>query len=190
MDSMNEAERRALICHMVTAMREEGSWTGETQIQKSAMFLQKMLGVPLGYDFVLYLHGPFSFDLRRELTLMRVRHYLDVEQRAQYGASFKQGTRSLRITARASNYKEAIDFVAREVSPNDVRSLERISTAYFLQDTDPSLDREEIAIEINRLKPHISVDQAREAVDQINDLRQSVTNLESLTALDPAGRRS
>ena len=135
------------------------------------MFFQKMLGVPLGYDFVLYLHGPFSFDLRRELTLMRVRHYVDVEQRARYGASFKPGTRGLRVTARASDYKEAIDFVAREVSPDDVGSLERISTAYFLQDTDPAVDREEIAVELNRLKPHISVDQACRAVDQVNEIR-------------------
>ena len=93
MAAMNANDRRALICHLVASMREEDSWTGETQIQKSVMFLQRLLGVPLGYDFVLYLHGPFSFELRSELTLMRARLHLDVESRAHYGASFTLGPR-------------------------------------------------------------------------------------------------
>ena len=172
MAAMNANDRRALICHLVARMRKEDSWTGETQIQKSVMFLQRLLGVPLGYDFVLYLHGPFSFKLRSELTLMRARLHLDVESRAHYGASFTLGPRGKEATAGPSEYERSIEFVAREVSKNDVRSLERLSTAYFLQDNDPSLDSDEIAAEINRLKPHISVDDARQAVEAVDQLRR------------------
>ena len=170
MAAMNANDRRALICHLVASMREEDSWTGETQIQKSVMFLQRLLGVPLGYDFVLYLHGPFSFGLRSELTLMRARLHLDVESRAHYGASFTLGPRGKTVIARPSEHQRSIDFVAREVSKNDVRSLERLSTAYFLQDNNPSLDSNEIAAEINRRKSHISVEDARRAVEAVDEL--------------------
>ena len=179
MDSMNEFDRRALICHLVRAMRDEGSWTGETQIQKSVMFLQELLDVPLGYDFVLYLHGPFSFDLRSELTLMRVRLYLDVEPRAHYGASFTLGRRGKKAKPIPFKYQRAIDFVAREVSRNDVRSLERLSTAYFLQIDDQSSGAGTIAAEINRLKPHISIEQALRAIEEVDELRQRATAIAS-----------
>ena len=173
MASMNEFERRTLICYLIDAMRSEGSWAGETQIQKSVMFLQKLLKVPIGYDFVLYLHGPFSFELRSELTLMRVRLYLDVEPRAHYGPSFtlgRRGEEAVRTKTIPSEYQQAIEFVAKEISWNDVRSLEQLSTAYFLKDDDPTLGREEVATRINELKPHISVEQARLAVDRVDAL--------------------
>ena len=171
MDSMNEIDRRAMICHLVETMRNEESWTGETQIQKSVMFLQELLNVPIGYEFVLYLHGPFSFDLRSELTLMRVRLYLAVEPRAHYGPSFTLGQRGKKVKPVPSEYQRAIDFVAKEVSGSDVRGLERLSTAYFLQIDDESPDSQAIAAEINRLKPHISIEQARSAVEEVNELR-------------------
>ena len=182
MDLINESDRRALICHLVEAMRSKGSWAGETQIQKSVMFLQKLLNVPLGYDFVLYLHGPFSFELRSELTLMRVRLYLDVEPRAHYGASFtlgRRGEETVKTKPIPPEYQRAIEFVAKEISWNDVRSLEQLSTAYFLQDSDLSLEREDVATEMNRLKPHISVEQARRAVDSVDDLRSKAVTVGS-----------
>ena len=182
MDSMNEFERRALICHLIDTMRDEESWAGETQIQKSVMFLQKLLNVPLGYDFVLYLHGPFSFELRSELTLMRVRLYLDVEPRAHYGPSFtlgRRGEETVKSKPIPSEYQRAIEFVAKEVSGSDVRALERLSTAYFLQIDDESSDTQAIAAEINRLKPHISIPQALQAIEEVSELRQKVAAMKS-----------
>ncbi|MCL6557372.1 MAG: hypothetical protein K6U74_00970, partial [Firmicutes bacterium] len=61
-------KRKALLLSLVKAMESQGSWCGETHIQKCSYFLQAMLGVPLGFEFILYKHGPFSFDLRDELT--------------------------------------------------------------------------------------------------------------------------
>ena len=41
MEPMTQKERRALVCRLVKAMRDAGSWTGETHIQKCLYFLQK-----------------------------------------------------------------------------------------------------------------------------------------------------
>ena len=179
MVTMNEFDRRALICHLVGTMRDEQSWTGETQIQKSVMFLQELLDVPLGYDFVLYLHGPFSFELRSELTLMRIRLYLDVEPRAHYGPSFTLGQRGNRVKPIATEYQRAIDFVAQQVSGNNVHSLERISTAFFLQNEYPSRNARQVAEEIHRLKPHISIEQALRAIKEVDELKREAAAVRS-----------
>ena len=172
MKRIEQLERRSLLCRLVAAMREAESWAGQTQIQKSVMFLQELLGVPLGYKFVLYKHGPFSFDLRTDLALMRARLQLDLEQHILYGPSFTLGPRGKLAMKSATEYEGAIRFVAGEVSVRDTRSLERLSTAFFLQEKYPSRNAGEIATEVNRLKPHISIDQVRSAVDQVNELRQ------------------
>ena len=174
MGRMTQPERRKLICHLVARMREHDSWAGETHIQKCVLFLQKLLGVPTGYQFVLYLHGPFSFDLRSELALMRARLQLDVEPNLSYGPSFTLGVRGKLAMKSPTGYEDAIDTIAREVSVKDTRVLERLSTAFFLQDKYPSRNASRAAEEINRLKPHISVEQALRAIEDANELRQRV----------------
>ena len=37
--------------------------------------------MPLGYDFTLYKHGPFSFDLRDDIHALRADGLLDLEPR-------------------------------------------------------------------------------------------------------------
>jgi hypothetical protein len=174
MEQIEERERRVLICHLVQKMRKAGSWAGQTQIQKSIVLLQKLLGVPMGYDFILYKHGPFSFELRSELAIMRVRLQLDLEPHRRYGPSFTLGVWGKKALGLPTKYEDAIEFVAREISVKDTRSLERVSTAFFLQDKHPSLNAGQTASEIHRLKPHISVLQARQAIKEVDELRQKV----------------
>ena len=177
MERMNQVERRNLVCHLVKGMHERDSWAGETHIQKCVLFLQKLMGVPTGYDFVLYLHGPFSFDLRSDLALMRARLQLDVEPRPSYGPSFILGVRGELAVESPTGHEDAIDFIAREVSVKNTRALERLSTAFFMQGKHPSKSAREIAAEIHRLKPHISVEQARRAIEEVNVLRQRASEI-------------
>ena len=74
------------------AMRQRGSWTGETHIQKAMYFLQHLLQLPTGFDFILYKHGPFSFDLRATLTFMEAEDLAQWQpQRFPYGPSLLPG---------------------------------------------------------------------------------------------------
>src|SRR5258707_96416 len=89
MRTMKYAQRVAVLGLLIREMREKGSWTGETHIQKGAFLLQELMGVNLGLDFVLYRHGPFSFDLRDELSSMQADELLAlVLRREGYGPSF------------------------------------------------------------------------------------------------------
>lgn len=84
---MERLAREAVLLSLVEKLRQAGSWCGETHVQKATYFLQEVAGVPLGFPFILYKHGPFSFDLRDELTAMRADGFLTLEPRDPYGAS-------------------------------------------------------------------------------------------------------
>ena len=174
MNRTPETDRGVLLCLLVAAMRAEKSWAGETHIQKSVMFLQKLLDVPLGYQFVLYKHGPFSFDLRSELAIMRTRLQLGVEPHIGYGPTFTLGQWGEWAVKKPTAYDSEIEFVATKISTKDTRLLEGFSTAFFLKDKYPERTNFQIAEEINRLKPHISIKQAIQAIEDAKQLRVGV----------------
>src|ERR1700738_1219654 len=96
---MTQWDRFVLVAELANRMRNEGSWAGETHLQKCVYFLQELLGVPTDYDFVLYKHGPFSFTLREELGEMRSEGLLEIRMNPQpYGPSLvaTEQSRSLR----------------------------------------------------------------------------------------------
>src|ERR1017187_6331592 len=82
---MNRLQKYSVLLALNEELRSAGSWTGETHMQKATYFLQHLMGVPLGFDFILYKHGPFSFDLRDELTAMRAEGFLRLEPQHPYG---------------------------------------------------------------------------------------------------------
>jgi hypothetical protein len=63
---MNRLQRAALLTELADKLREQGSWCGETHLQKATYFLQTLRLVPTGYDFILSKFGPFAFDLAEE----------------------------------------------------------------------------------------------------------------------------
>ena len=174
-EQLGRRELRAVLSQLIGTMRDEHSWTGHTQIQKSCLFLQNLLGVPLGYEFELYLHGPYSFELRDDLDLMIELDELDLEPRPGYGPSFSVTDRGKKIVDHATGFLSEIEFVAKEVAQKDVRQLEQISTAYFLMIQDNGLSEEQIPAEVNRLKPHISEDVARSALGEVLALKMRAT---------------
>ncbi len=172
MESMKEKQRRALICHLIKEMRQTGSWAAETHIQKCVYFLQAMLKVPVDYEYVLYKHGPYSFDLRRELAVMRARFQIDVEPRYPYGPSFALGPRGELDIDLVAQYDAAVKFVAKEMSTKKVGGLERLSTALYVRVENPNLTVEQAAQRISELKPHISITDAKESINEIHVLRK------------------
>ena len=177
MHQIDSIKRRKTICHLIAQMRSLGSWAGETHIQKCVLFLQCMLDVPLGYRFGIYLHGPYSFDLRDELSIMRARYQLEAIPQAGYGPSLILGERGQLAIEDPSPHAKQIQFVACHISTNDVRELERISTAFYIKRTRPDLSEEEIASEISRIKPHIRKDQARISISDVNDLQRDADSM-------------
>ena len=176
MEVMPKHMRRATILRLVEVMHDAGSWAGETHMQKCVFFMQTLLGVQTGYDFVLYKHGPYSFDLRNELADMMSSLELDVEPHPPYGPSFILGPRGKPDVRLPQRIESAIEFVGENLSTLDTRELERLSTALLLQINNPRWSSQQIASKINEIKPHIPVHDAISAVRSVAGLRAKMAD--------------
>jgi uncharacterized protein YwgA len=174
---VNHLNRTAVLIDLADQLRKQGSWCGETHIQKATYFLQELLNVPTGFDFMLYKHGPFSFDLRDVLMSLRADGFLRLVPQYQYGPSYAPTDQGVEFRDRypktLQKYQKKIAFVARHLGNKNVSELERIATALFvtLQSGHESVrDRANAIIE---LKPHIDFDSAKAAVIEVDEIIRS-----------------
>lgn len=171
---MKRLQRDAVILSLIENLRAKGSWCGETHIQKATYFLQELLRVPLEFEFVLYKHGPYSFDLSDELTAMRADAILKLQsQQPPYGPSFIHSNGSKLIKKRypktLKKYNPMVRFVANKLGEKGVTELERLATALYVTreiNTDNSIESR--AQCIHKLKPHVSLDEARYAIREVD----------------------
>lgn len=173
---MKEAPRAALIAELVRKLRDRDSWAGETHVQKTSYFLQEMMKVPLELRFTLYKFGPFSFDLRDQLTEMRSLDQLALEpQPRPYGPKLTVGNGVEQLRTRfpktLRRYDGALEFVADEIGVMGVGPLERLATALMVSRELPGAPVEERAQQLHRYKAHVGMEQAREAVLRVDGLR-------------------
>jgi hypothetical protein len=169
---MERLQRASILLTLNEELRRAGSWAGETHIQKATFFLQELMNVRLRFDFVLYKHGPFSFDLRDELTFMRAQGFLRLEPQRPYGPMLVWGEKSglLKQAFRQSieEYLSSIRFVAQRFGTKTVAELERTATAlYIVLRESAGIDRAQRLIS---LKPHISLLEAQSAVSEVEQI--------------------
>ncbi len=178
---MNDDQKAAFLARLVDRLRSHGSWTGETHIQKAAFFLQKLLGVPLGFNFILYKHGPFSFDLRDELASMRADDILALDVQLPYGSRFRTTEVGQDIERRhpktLGQYGGQIDFVAKVLGDSGVSDLERLATALYVALEQEGLSTPQRATRLHELKPHIAYPDACSAVEKLDDIRRQAQSL-------------
>lgn len=170
---MEGSKLRAVILSLIESMREKGGWCGETHIQKGTYFLQELLKVPTDFDFILYKHGPFSFDLRDELSDMRADMVLELQSHLPFGPSHIPGKAADVLKdyypKTIAKYQREIEFVTEKLSGLGVAQLERVATALYVtleeQEEQSVASRAE---KIVTLKPHIKIDEALAAVENLD----------------------
>jgi hypothetical protein len=172
---MTETQKDVVLLSFVERLKQAGSWCGETHIQKATYFLQELLGVPLGFNFILYKHGPYSFDLKDELTAQMADGLLVVTPRSPYGPSILPGNNSAtfldQFPKTRVQFREQAEFVASRFGAKGITDLERLATALFVTKRElPKGTAEERAARINQLKPHVPLDVAHDAVLAIDKL--------------------
>ncbi|MGA8614684.1 MAG: hypothetical protein WB760_24040 [Xanthobacteraceae bacterium] len=187
MPQLSHSTRYAVMIDLIKRLRAKGSWCGETHIQKAAFILQQISKSKLGYKFVLYKHGPYSFELKDELTAMKASEIIEFTFPQQgYGPSIKPtrfGERLYEVNkAEVGKYAKISDFVANWFGSNDVRYLERIATAYFVSCKhirEPVISR---AQRLVTLKPHVDLVTAEEAVRIVDQKREEARMIEGQAA--------
>jgi uncharacterized protein YwgA len=178
---MERLQRSAVMLSLIEKLKANGSWCGETHIQKATYFLKELLGVPLNYEFTLYKHGPYSFDLTDEITAMRADSLLKLQPMYPYGPSYTLGESSALIKERfpktTIKYQEQIEFVAQKLGPNNVASLERLATALYVTLNEEMCEMDDRADCITDIKPHIPIEDAREAVTTVDRIIEEARQL-------------
>lgn len=180
---MKRRQREAIVAALDVKLAEQHSWCGETHLQKSVFFLQELLGVPTDFEYILYKFGPFSRELRGELGTMRSDGFLElVPQPAPYGPTLavtSAAERQLqgRWPKTLKRYAEDIEFVAERLGGLGVGSLERLATALWVWRETPGADDAALAARINELKPHVSIDAAKDAVRRVKEMEKEAEEL-------------
>jgi len=179
---MERLKRCSILLSLIRNLREQGSWCGETHIQKTTYFLQELLNIPLGFDFILYKYGPYSFDLTDELSAMRADKIVALQPKIPYGPSYiidEVGHLVSKLyPTTLKKFNPQITFVADKLGNKNVSELERLATAlYICSEIEPSTDIEKQAELINKIKPHISLTQAKDAIGLIDQFKKEAQEL-------------
>jgi uncharacterized protein YwgA len=156
---------------------ERGSWCGETHLQKALFILQDISKSNFGYKFVIYKHGPYSFEFSSELTAMRAAGIIEFQfPREGYGPSIQVTSFGERIynvnKQNIERYLATNNFLAEWFAASDVRHLEKVATAYYVTKKNPRDPAIERARKLNSLKPHVDIPAAEQAVRIVDEKRK------------------
>ncbi len=176
---MDRTDKRALVLAIVDSLKKAGSTCGETHIQKSCFVLQSHFGLPTNFNFVLYKHGPYSFDLQEYLNGLRGDDLLSTAPtNLPYGTSLCVTERGKQIEqlrkSLIEEHSEKLDQICQSFGRKNVRDLEKIATAvYVTQELGDSASAEDRAKRITYFKKHVSYADALAAVKEADEIGSS-----------------
>ena len=55
------APQTSIVLYVMKALKANGSWCGETHVQKTVSPCQELFGLGSNFKFILYKHRPHSF---------------------------------------------------------------------------------------------------------------------------------
>jgi uncharacterized protein YwgA len=170
------SQRVAVLANLIQALHRVHSWCGETHIQKAVYFLQNADVVPLGYNYILYKHGPYSFDLTEDLGTMRGAGFTELAVPvAGYGPSIRLTRLAEEVFLHQEQDDEVdavtpiIEDIVLWLGTKDVRSLERVATAYYVLRENPAAEPQSRAQRLRKLKPHISEGESIAAFRELDE---------------------
>jgi uncharacterized protein YwgA len=174
---LNDLQRSAIVATLVKECRSQDAFCGETLVQKSVFFLQELLNVPLEFDYQLYIYGPFSFELQSHVSSMMADDMITVRPQ-QYGSTFEAGEQIAYIEKHSADvitaYRDSIAFVVNHLANRGVKQLERVATALYFTATADDLSVDDRAARICEVKPHITRDDAHQAVEEVDRWRREL----------------
>lgn len=180
---MDRLQKAAVLTELADQLRRQGSWCGHTHMQKATYFLQEILGVPTGFEYILYMHGPYSFDLAEALTALRVDYLIEFDHKSPgYGPSLvptkTSGELRSRYPVTLTKYARRIEFIAKTFGTKGVAELEKLATAlYVTRELGETADEAKRANRLHGLKPHVSPSDARAAVQEYDRIAAEAKSL-------------
>ncbi len=164
-------KKHAFILAVIDALHRHGSWTGKTHVQKALSLLRDEGRVPVPFQFVLYKHGPYTFDLIGELEQMQSYGAIAVEPNVQgYGVVLRESEMAKFAQTQAPLSPEefqGIEAVCKFVGSRNVAELERLATALWIRRHEGVTNQADVAKRLHELKPHVSIADAERADSEV-----------------------
>lgn len=159
-----EELREAVIDALVRRLHD----VGKIQTQKLVYFLQEAYGLPLGCRFYLHHYGPYSEEVERSISNLRLMGYVRVESDpAGYGfhvtpsSSAEPGWRVVSENAQAE-----IDPVLERLGGMDASRLELAATIHYVRKRF-KLDKPDVITSVRVRKPKFKRETISDAYDSL-----------------------
>ena len=178
---MSTPNQTSIVLYVMKALKANGSWCGETHVQKTLFLCQELFGVASNFKFILYKHGPYSFQLSEHLQGLIADEFVTVRARPPYGPSLELAEEASVLSRPVTldrSLSRKLDFIAAKLGRRGVGELERLATAVYVNEKHGTdLTIEQRASILTSIKPHVLSDASRNAfleVDQIQKESQRV----------------
>ena len=169
---MKESQRLGLLASVVQMLDEAGSWTGRMHIQKLIYLAQEWLGLPSGYEFVLYQRGPYSFELDADVRAVRSIGAVDINPAPPYGPSYFRtslGETISKLSPIETELNDKLIALASDLGPKTASELELLATTHYVLHGDYESDKD-IVRRVVSLKPQFTPDDVEDALEQVRQL--------------------
>jgi uncharacterized protein YwgA len=163
----------SLLNSMLLAMKKENSWRGETHIQKNIYILKALFDEVISFNFILYKHGPYSFELKDALQEFLAVGKLSIKKKGAFGPSYEV-VDTARINEKS--FLKKIDFVAKLTGNKNVSELEKLSTALYIIKSYKDMPDYKKAEKFNEFKPHISKEEAFKEIKAMETIIEKAKN--------------
>ena len=178
---MTALNQSAIVLYVMGSLRDKGSWCGETHIQKTLYMCQELTDVPSKFKFVLYKHGPYSFELSQHLQALIADDLVLVLTRPPYGPTLDISDEARTMSSEVSDHTcltKCINFMSDKLGKKNVGDLERLATAVYINSREGvriSLDKKAVAL--TQIKPLVEIEAARRAFMEVDCIRSEVSDL-------------
>jgi hypothetical protein len=138
------------------------------------------LNVPSNFKFILYKHGPYSFQLSEQLQGLIADEIVHVRSRPPYGPSLELSEEAAELwrSVSESALVRKLDFIAGKLGRKGVGELERLATAVYVnQKHGEGIPLEHRVGLLTSLKPHVAADAARNAFLEVDALEREAQKL-------------
>lgn len=156
-----------LLTTLIHRLRVRGSWCGSPHIQRAVYLSEFVFGLPFPFDYVLYVYGPFSFDLMDKLAMMCEDGLLTLEPVPSFVPRFSvPDSRINEINGNCpQEYLDVIDFVSSFVCNKGMHDLVKLATAVHVR-----LVLGGSAQELCSVLPFVTLEEARSVFEEVSRL--------------------
>lgn len=160
-----------LILEVIRGLNAAGSWAGKTHVIKTLYLLKAANGLNIPQNYILYMHGPYSFEVEDDLAMLKMLDAVEEEDRHPgYGASLVVGHNARVIEGQADltpDEKQRIQQICQAVGTANVKELEARATGAWVWTEEQVHNPDRVAHRVNELKPHIPVEVARKHFESV-----------------------